>query len=121
MITDIDRIDKQTMDKVTHMRTFAAKLRIRANELHGLVQAERSMRKRMEDYLAHWTQMNPRWTYQEIWSGQIRVQDMYTGLEVSTSDEEDPEVEDNDRYGNACVYVYIIPLPTSHAIKRKLL
>ena len=100
MMANIDRIDKQTLDRVTQLRAFAAKLRREANDLHGLLHAERSMRERMEDYLVHWTRVNPQWTYREIWSGQMRVNNMYEGLEVSTSDEEDPEVENN-----ACVYV----------------
>jgi hypothetical protein len=107
MMANVDRIDKQTSDKITQLRIVAAKLRVKASDLRGLLQAERSMRARMEDYLAYWTQTNPRWTYEEIWSGQVRVKDMYEGLEVSTSDEEDLEAQDNASYGEVCVYVIL--------------
>lgn len=106
-MANVDRIDKQTSDKITQLRIVAAKLRVKASDLRGLLQAERTMRVRMEDYLAYWTQTNPRWTYEEIWSGQVRVKDMYEGLEVSTSDEEDLEAQDNPRYGKVCVYVFL--------------
>lgn len=95
MMADIDRIDKQTLDKITKLRIIAAKLRIKASDLRGLLQAERAMCARMEDYLSHWTPTNPRWTYEEVWSGQILVRNMYEGVEVSTSDEEDLEVQDS--------------------------
>lgn len=95
MMADVDRIDKQTLDKITKLRIIAAKLRIKASDLRGLLQAERAMCARMEDYLSHWTPTNPRWTYEEVWSGQILVRNMYEGVEVSTSDEEDLEVQDS--------------------------
>jgi hypothetical protein len=111
MMAGIDRFDKQTSDKITKLLTVTAKLRLKANDLHGLLQAERAMRVRMEDYLAHWTQTNPRWSYEEVWSGQIRVRDMYEALEVSTSDEEGPEPQDKDQYGKSYVYILLSAFP----------
>jgi hypothetical protein len=111
MMADIDRIDKHTSDKINKLRTVAAKLRLKASDLQSLLQAERAMRVRMEDYLTHWTQTNPRWTYEAVWCGQIRVRNMYEALEVSTSDEEDlVEAQDNVQDGNG--YAYVLPLLT---------
>jgi len=105
MIADIDRVDKQTLDKITKLRTVAAKVRVKASDLRNLLQAECAMRTRMEDYWVHWTQTNPRWTYEEVWSGQIRVRNMYEGIEVTTSDEEDLAMQEMYAFGELCVHV----------------
>jgi hypothetical protein len=105
MIADVDRIDKQTLEKIIELRAIAAKLRGKARELRGFLRAERAMRVRMEDYLAHWIRINPKWTYEEVWSGQIRIRNMYEALEISTSDEEDLAAQNINHLGETCVYV----------------
>jgi hypothetical protein len=95
------------LQKIIELRTVATKLRGKARDLRGLLRAERAMRVRMEDYLAHWTRTNPKWTYEEVWSGQIRVRNMYEALEISTSDEEDPATQDISHFGETCAYALL--------------
>ena len=113
IMAEIDRGDRQISDHITQLRGCVTKMRSKADDLQGFVQAERSMRIRMEDYLVHWVKTTLWWTYEEVWSGQVRVRDMIEGLEVSTSDEENLEAQDNGSYRQACV-----PWPTSSGICR---
>jgi hypothetical protein len=99
-MAEIDRGDRQIADHVTQLRGCVTTMRSKAGDLEGFVHAEQSRRIRMEDYLAHWVKTSLWWKYEEVWSGQVRVRDMNEGLEVSTSDEEALEAQDNCQ---ACV------------------
>jgi hypothetical protein len=89
IMAEVTKIDQLTVEKIRKLRLAAAMLRGKAADLRDIFKAEQARRKRLEEFAAHWMKTNPRWTYDEVWSGEMRVRDMYTGREVTTSDEEE--------------------------------
>lgn len=88
IIAEVAEIDQRTVEKIAKLRLAVGMLHGKAADMRSLLKAERAMRGRLEDFCAHWIEINPRWTYDEVWAGDLRVRNMQATREVTTSDEE---------------------------------
>ncbi|KAF9469983.1 hypothetical protein BDZ94DRAFT_1303618 [Collybia nuda] len=84
--------NQRTTEKIRNLRLAVKTLHEKAADMQDLLNAERAMRRRLEDFCAHWMKINPRWTYDEVWAGELHVKDMQATHEVTTSDEDDRSI-----------------------------
>lgn len=96
IIAEVAGIDQRTVEKIAKLRLAVDMLHGKAADMRSLLKAERAMRERLEDFCAHWIEINPRWTYDEVWAGDLRVRNMQATREVTTSDEEEVRYQSDE-------------------------
>lgn len=89
----INEIDLKTLEKIAKLRRVAALVRSKAEALRSSIRAERATRQRIHNYLAYWRRIDPNWKFEEVWTGVMRIQDQYSAIEITTSDEEYLDVQ----------------------------
>jgi hypothetical protein len=81
--------DKIYLVRIGQLRTQAEKLRKRAKDLRAVLRSEKGLRQRLEAYANYWQNIRPRWTWEEVWGGKMRVtSDAQNAVEITSSDEE---------------------------------
>ncbi|KAI0365587.1 hypothetical protein BV20DRAFT_728025 [Pilatotrama ljubarskyi] len=91
-IADISRVHKVRMRTLNEYGDRVVRLSHTADNLRTLVRQERSHRVRMQNYLAYWNAIEPKWKEDEIWdrARPTRIDD--DGYEIEIMSDEEDEV-----------------------------
>ncbi|KAF8891785.1 hypothetical protein BD779DRAFT_148661 [Infundibulicybe gibba] len=95
MMAAIDKMDHAYGERLARMRAATTKLQAEATELENRISSEHSRRERMKNYLVYWQNEPPRWSYEAVWSGQLKLKDLYECEEVDSEDDQDQESQLN--------------------------
>ncbi|KIL68778.1 hypothetical protein M378DRAFT_828425 [Amanita muscaria Koide BX008] len=93
MLAELDKGDQQLMDQTINMREAMLKLRSQTQNTRALLRSENARRRRAVQYYLYWHPITSNWSYEEVWSGKVKVRDDEDIVGFTTSDEEDWEEE----------------------------
>lgn len=93
MLAELDKGDQQLMDQIINMREAMSKLRSQTQNTRALLRSENARRRRAVQYYLYWHPITSNWSYEEVWSGKVKVRDDEDIVGFTTSDEEDWEEE----------------------------
>ncbi|KAG5647092.1 hypothetical protein DXG03_001462 [Asterophora parasitica] len=87
----MDARDQEISRQISQLFTTMSKLRGQSSDLRACIRAEKARRKRLTAFMLYWRQIRSCWTFDEVWSGQMRF---FTGVageleeEITSSDGE---------------------------------
>jgi hypothetical protein len=91
MLAESDEGDQLLFDRITGMREAISELKSQIRNTRALLRSEDARRRRAVQFYLYWQPIAKSWSYEEVWSGPMKVRNDEDTVGVTTSDEEDEE------------------------------